>query len=442
MATSDIGGATPDQPVGARRIESLDLLRGFAVLGILAANVVGFARTGPYYYWGILHPAGFWEEAGWLIQYLFLDGKLRGLFALLFGAGMAIFVDRAAARRGMAGALLLQGRRLLWLALFGALHYYLLFFGDILLDYAVVGLVAMLFLPLGARALLFIGLFASFYMGIMGGIALWPADELAALNAPAASEARTGYEAEVEAMRGQSHASDAVRKTGSFTDLVAWRHETRSAWDRIAFMPVTGPGYLGLMLLGAALYRMGFFSGGWSRRGMIVWGATGIVATVVFTLPLAVMGMQYNHYPAVSFWVQFGPASLLRLPMILGYAALLVAFAPALGRTALGRRMAAAGRMAFTNYIASSVLMGAVFLGWGLGLYGDWHRLALWAWAAGGMALMLLWSAPWLARFRFGPLEWLWRCLTYMKLFPIRRRDEDAADGGIASNGSPAKRGI
>jgi uncharacterized protein len=108
----------------------------------------------------------------------------------------------------------------------------------------------------------------------------------------------------------------------------------------------------------------------------------------------------------------------------------------------LGRRMAAAGRMAFTNYIASSVLMGAVFLGWGLGLYGDWHRLALWAWAAGGMALMLLWSAPWLARFRFGPLEWLWRCLTYMKLFPIRRRDEDAADGGIASNGSPAKRGI
>ncbi len=173
-----------------RRIASLDIVRGFAVLGILAANVVGFARTGPYYYWGILQPVTFWEEAGWLVQYLFLDGKLRGLFAFLFGAGMAIFVERAAAKRGMGGALLLQGRRLLWLALFGAAHYYLLFFGDILLDYAMVGLVAMLFLPMGTRGLLFFGLFASFYLAIMSAVALFPAGEIAALEAPPASALR------------------------------------------------------------------------------------------------------------------------------------------------------------------------------------------------------------------------------------------------------------
>ena len=421
--------ATPDQPapsprtrpVTSDRIASLDIVRGFAVLGILAANVVGFARTGPYYYWGILYQHGFWEEAGWLIQYLFLDGKLRGLFAFLFGAGMAIFVDRAAAKRGMVGALLLQGRRLLWLALFGAAHYYLLFFGDILLDYAVVGLAAMLFLPLGIRALLFFGLFASFYMGIMGAIALFPADELTALSAPPASEIRQDYEAQVEAMRVQSHASDAVRQTGSFADIMAWRHETRSIWDRIAFMSISGPAYLGLMLLGAALYRLGFFSGEWSRRAMIGWGLGGIAATIVLTLPLGLMAMHYDHYPAVSYWVQFGPTSLLRLPMIVGYAALLIAFTPALARSGFGQSLAAAGRIAFSNYILSSVMMGIVFLGWGLGLYGDWHRLSLWAWAAGGIALMLLWSRPWLDRFRFGPLEWLWRCLTYMRLFPIRR---------------------
>ena len=421
--------ATPDQPAPAPRIRpvtsdriaSLDIVRGFAVLGILAANVVGFARTGPYYYWGILYPHGFWEEAGWLIQYLFLDGKLRGLFAFLFGAGMAIFVERAAAKRGMFGALLLQGRRLLWLALFGAAHYYLLFFGDILLDYAIIGLVAMLFLPLGTRALLFFGLFASFYMGIMGAIALFPASELTALSAPPTSEIRQDYETQVEAMRVQSHASDAVRQTGSFADIMAWRHETRSIWDRIAFMPISGPAYLGLMLLGAALYRLGFFSGEWSRRAMIAWGLGGIAASLVLTLPLGLMAMRYDHYPAVSYWVQFGPTSLLRLPMIVGYVALLVAFTPMLARSGFGQRLAAAGRMAFSNYILSSVMMGIVFLGWGLGLYGDWHRLSLWAWAAGGMALMLLWSRPWLDRFRFGPLEWLWRCLTYMRLFPIRR---------------------
>ncbi len=186
-------------------------------------------------------------------------------------------------------------------------------------------------------------------------------------------------------------------------------------------MPVSGPGYLGLMLLGAALYRMGFFSGEWERRGMIRWGFAGIAASVLLTLPLAIMAMHYDHYPAVSFWVQFGPTSLLRLPMILGYAALLIAFTPTLARSAFGQRLAAAGRMAFSNYIASSVMMGIVFLGWGFGLYGGWHRLSLWAWSAGGMAMMLLWSKPWLDRFRFGPLEWLWRCLTYMRLFPIRR---------------------
>lgn len=424
-------------PVYSGRIESLDLLRGFAVLGILAANVVGFARTGPYYFWGVLHPTGFWEEAGWLVQFLLLDGKLRGLFAFLFGVGMAIFVERAARKRGMGLALTLQGRRLLWLALLGTLHYYLLFFGDILLDYAVVGLVAMLFLPLAPRALLFIGLLTCFYVGITSAIALWPGDEMAALSASPTSELRLNYEAEVQALRLDSRAKDAARKTGSFVDMIAWRHDLRSVWDRIGYMPISGPGYLGLMLLGAALYRLGFFSGEWHRRSMIGWGLCGIAATILLTLPLAIMAMRYAHYPAVSFWVQFGPASLLRLPMILGYAALLVAFAPELGRSAIGQRLAAAGRMAFSNYIASSVLMGAVFLGWGLGLYGDWHRLSLWAWAAGGMALMLLWSKPWLRRFRFGPLEWVWRCLTYMTLFPIRRV---AADETIASNGSPAKR--
>ena len=431
MAATIEEGAAPDQPLTApplagqpvidRRIASLDIVRGFAVLGILTANVVGFARTGPYYYWGVLQPVTFWEEAGWLVQYLFLDGKLRGLFAFLFGAGMAIFVERAAAKRGMGGALLLQGRRLLWLALFGAAHYYLLFFGDILLDYAVVGLVAMLFLPMGTRALLFFGLFASFYMAIMSAVALFPASEIAALEAPAASALRQDYEAQVDAIVAQSRASDPVRAAGSFTDLVAWRHETRSVWDRIAFMPIAGPGYLGLMLLGAALYRVGFFSGEWGRRGMIRWGLGGIAASVLLTLPLAMVAMHYDHYPAVSFWVQFGPASLLRLPMILGYAALLIAFTPALARSAFGQRLAAAGRMAFSNYIASSIMMGVVFLAWGFGLYGEWHRLSLWAWSAGGMALMLLWSKPWLASFRFGPLEWLWRCLTYMRLFPIRR---------------------
>jgi uncharacterized protein len=108
--------------------------------------------------------------------------------------------------------------------------------------------------------------------------------------------------------------------------------------------------------------------------------------------------------------------------MALGYAALLVLATPRLAQTWLGRRLTAAGRMAFTNYIACTVMMTALFYGWGLGLVGTWGHAAQLGLVAAAWALMLGWSAPWLARFRQGPLEWLWRSLTERTNLPIRRR--------------------
>ena len=109
--------------------------------------------------------------------------------------------------------------------------------------------------------------------------------------------------------------------------------------------------------------------------------------------------------------------------MILGLAALLALWGPrATGW--LGRRISAAGRMAFSNYLGTSILMLFVFHGWALGLFGELTRPALYGVMLATWAIMLIWSPAWLARYRFGPLEWLWRCLTYMRIFPIRRERE------------------
>ena len=106
--------------------------------------------------------------------------------------------------------------------------------------------------------------------------------------------------------------------------------------------------------------------------------------------------------------------------MALGIAALLVAYSP--GWTDwLAERVRAAGRAAFTNYLGTSILMLFVFHGWALGLFGELNRPQLYLVTALTWVLMLVWSKPWLDRFRYGPLEWLWRCLTYRKLFPLRR---------------------
>src|SRR5690606_8906573 len=116
-----------------------------------------------------------------------------------------------------------------------------------------------------------------------------------------------------------------------------------------------------------------------------------------------------------------GWAGFLHLPMILGLAALLALWTPAATRNRLGLRFVAAGRMAFSNYLGTSLVMMLVFQGWAGGLFGQLHRGALLVFVVLGWLLMLGWSSPWLARFRYGPLEWLWRCLTYGKTFPIRR---------------------
>jgi len=147
----------------------------------------------------------------------------------------------------------------------------------------------------------------------------------------------------------------------------------------------------------------------------------GIVAGIALTIPLALWPYNsgFDFFTTLVVFQALGRIG--QLPMALGLAALLVLWAPSATRGWLGSRFSAAGRMAFSNYLGTSIIMMFVFHGWALGLFGYLGRVELFGVVLLTWIAMLAWSKPWLARFRYGPLEWLWRCLTYGKVFPLRR---------------------
>jgi uncharacterized protein len=411
---------TPDQP-GGTRLATLDFVRGVAVLGILASNILNYAQLPGAHRWlKLIGEPSLADKVLWALNYLFIDGKLRGLFAMLFGAGLVLFMDRAKAKG--ASSYLLQLRRLFWLALFGLFHFFVLFDGDILFHYALLGMVAIWLVRLPAKWLLFGGLLIYAADSIPASIDLgeWARWEREALAAPAGDPERKVYFEEQAEFLAGVHAEGKVLAEGSLAEVIRYRVD-ELALEPIQNLPFMVTDSLAWMLVGAGLFRMGFFAGGWDRRRMIRWGTAGVCASVAMGVPLIALVWAADFPQALNMFVFYGPTHFTRLPMILGYAAILVAMTPVWAPTGLGRRLSAAGRMAFTNYVGASAVMAVIFQGWGLGLYGQFMRPGLELFVLFGWALMLVCSPWWLARFRYGPLEWLWRCLTYGKLFPLRR---------------------
>lgn len=413
----------PLASVSGPRLISLDFIRGLTVLGILFANITAFAQPMTAYFWpGALPgggtPADTWV---WLFQFLFIDGKMRGLFTLLFGAGIVLFVERASAKT--AHPRLLQLRRLAWLLLFGLLHFFLLFRGDILTIYGTWGIAALLFVRLDPVKKLVFGLmlygFGSLMLMLFTGEAAWLEQVPGACNEQSA-EACAGLADTVAKAEKDIRDQNAIYSSGSFGDILAYTADAQSnilTKGAVFGMLETLP----LILIGMALYQFGLFSGGIEPSALRRWGWIGIAVGLAIGLPMALWPMLQGFPYHLNMFVFNAAAQIPRLPMVLGMAVLLALWAPSLAHSWLGLRLQAAGRMAFSNYIGTSILMSAIFNGWGLGLFGSLNRLEMLPVVALGMGLMLVWSKPWLARFRYGPLEWLWRCLTYRRLFAMRR---------------------
>jgi uncharacterized protein len=409
-------------PVAAgERIESLDFIRGIAVMGILAANIVGFGQP----FLAYMYPTAFLTEHGaasewmWIAQFVLVDGKMRGLFTLLFGAGLYLFTERVWDRGGTRWR---QMWRLLVLLLFGLAHYFFIWAGDILFYYAAVGFLVVPCLRWGAKAQLWVGI-----LGYVFGALFYAA----ALSFPfAVVETSAGETGELAELREnmlvdqeRQLADDAVvsefKRSGDYAGLVA--HRVREQWfiplvNLLLFSFETLP----LMFLGVALYRFGFFSGAFDSRRMRFWGWAGLIAGGLLHLAIGLFVREngFGFYTVQAAFIGWSP--LPKLAMMLGLAALMVEYSPR-WTGELAERVRAAGRAAFTNYLGTSIAMLFVFHGWALGLFGELNRPQLYIVVALAWAVMLLWSKPWLERYRYGPLEWLWRCMTYGRIFSLKR---------------------
>jgi uncharacterized protein len=421
MSQPTIPAGPLSDPVSQReRVHSLDVLRGFALLGILVMNIQVFAMPGAAYMnptvWGDLAGANYLV---WLLSHLLADQKMMTIFSMLFGAGIVVFASRLEGR-GIR-PVRLHYRRSLWLLVFGALHAYLLWYGDILFLYAVCALVVFWCRHWPARRLLVVGVLvvsvASATFLLSGwSMRFWPPEVMAEFVDETWDPSPEQLDAELAAYRGgwlsqMTHRAPHAFQFQTFF-LLMW-----GIWR-------AG----GLMLIGMALYKLGVFSA--ARDAAFYWTLVAIGA--LGGLPVVAYGVQWN-------WANdWGPLSMFygtqfnywgSILVSLGWVGVVMLVCQRGALAWLTTRLAAVGQMAFTNYILHSVICTVIFYGHGLGWFGYVERTGQLATVLGIWVFQLAVSPVWLRHYQFGPLEWLWRCLTYGRMQPIRRAEQRVVRG-------------
>jgi len=288
--------------------------------------------------------------------------------------------------------------------------------------YAMAGLIVLLALRWAAKTQMMVGIIGYVVGALVYAAMLAPLPFVA--DTPLGEQPEYAeFRANLEESQQEALQDDAIvtefKRSGDYLGLTEHRLEEYLFEPFLNFL-LFGLETLPLVLVGIAIYRFGFFDGGVNRESMVRWGWMGLVVGALLHLAIALWARSngFTYYGTLAAFVGISP--LPRLAMVMGLAALLVVYSP--GWTGwLGQRVAAAGRAAFTNYLGTSIVMLFVFHGWALGLFGELNRPQLYLVTALTWVLILTWSKPWLERYRYGPLEWLWRCLTYGRLFPLKR---------------------
>src|SRR5262245_53935266 len=375
----------------SERLETLDILRGIALFGVMAINVVAafrislFQRYSPDYY---LTESSL-DLALTTLLWLFIETKALAIFTLLFGVGLAIQIERLG-EPDKAKPLLI--RRLVILLIIGLLHMLLIWPGDILTWYAIAGLIALNFL-FGSRDRLVNSalIFAAIYVALL---VMLPLPEMGAKMI-------------------QTYNADAIRahQSGSFLQvlLIHWRAVPEIVtWNLHALAQTVA-----LFLFGAWIWRSDIVQNPAANERLLK-AVAWIGCLAGFTLIVAGAMADYASARAGVL------LSLSTIALALGYSAIIILVAKSPhGRKWLGWA-APVGRMAFTNYLAQSVIFALIFFRFGLGMF---NRLGVAATLAIGIAVYVLQavvSAWWLRHHRFGPMEWLWRSAMYGVLQPWR----------------------
>ncbi len=392
----------------------MDVLRGFALLGILLMNIQSFAMVGMAYInptvMGGMQGVDYWV---WLVTHVLADQKFMTIFSLLFGASLAMMTGRqAAAGRSPAS---LHYRRMGWLMVIGLLHAYLLWFGDILVVYSFCGAVVFLFRKLPCWLLVVIGMLSisvASMISLVCGLTMpyWPDEIVEELQYNHWSPTADWIEQEVAIYRGD------------WLDQMPLRAETAFYMEVFGLLFFLAWRAGGLMLIGMALYRWGVLTGRRSTAFYAPLVAVGVVSGVplvaygVFRNVAAnwsvdyslFLGSQYNYWGSLSISG--------------GYVGLVMIICKIRRLDTLLWPLAAVGQMALTNYLLQSIICTMIFYGHGLGQFARFSRVEQLLTVLTVWAFQLVASPIWLRYFRFGPFEWLWRSLSYARPQPMMRR--------------------
>lgn len=396
------------------RILTLDTVRGVAVMGILLLNIIAFAMPAPAYF----NPAAYGGDTGidlavYFGNFVLFDGKMRGLFSFLFGASLLLVIERAEAKGENPARV--HYARMVWLLVFGLVHCWLIWWGDILNHYALIGMIAFAFRKARVKTLVATGV-----------VLLVVQLAVAALIPFSVALGQAGKPGMAETMAALEQGFGKPSPTWIAEQVAIYR----SGWWPIAvhrfaearFLPFAGLFQFGwetlaYMLFGMAGLKSGMLAGSWDRARYRRWVLIGFgIGIPVYALLAAFMLSRGFSLIAVTtgVWVATVP---FRPLMIMAWASLIILLMRPGG--ALTARIAAAGRMAFTNYLATSLICTTLFYGFGFGWFGELSRAEVYLVVLAIWALMLLWSKPWLERFAYGPLEWLWRSLARGTLQPM-----------------------
>ncbi|HZV85545.1 MAG TPA: DUF418 domain-containing protein [Brevundimonas sp.] len=407
-STPRAGADSALAPVAPKdRIFHLDMLRGWAVLGILAVNAMAFAWPMAVGMSEAARPFALTGANGWghWVTDVFFADKFRTLFTMLFGVSIwLVGGDRFDETRGK-----LLRRRLFWLALFGLIHGLAFWFGDILLHYAYCGLLMMMMRSMKAGKLIWIG----------GGITLlWGV--IATAGPLAMAGLGEAFSSKFEAGMPQATPAEVMATVEAYrAGAGAWIENAR-AWAMaqgasVFMIMVTVP----LMMLGLGLFKSGFLTG---RAPVWLYAVIAAIAAVNLWVSGTALLIEQAAGPDADPTRGLADAAGGLAPLVtLGYVSMLVLMTR-FGLKVVTQVLAPVGRMAFTNYLTQTLIMATLFyMPWGPQWFGTMGPGALWAVVGAIWVAQLVWSPLWLSAFSMGPFEWAWRCLTYGRMMPLRK---------------------
>ena len=417
------------------RIQSLDVMRGIVLFGILLMNINGMALANAYGDPTVSGGATGWDLYTWITTNMLFEGTMRALFSLLFGAGMFILLDRLEKKSAGIKAADIYFRRLMWLLLFGLVHAYLILWtGEILFSYALMGFLVYSFRNMAPKKLIIIAL-VLFTVGTVWNYADYRANVKLMENLEMVEQFKTDGKVLTDELTEATEKWEDLQQERSPEAIAEYNvNMKKDYFGVVAFLAPINLHFqkyylfrydvwdiLSMMLLGIAFFKLKILSAEKPYRfyGIMMGVGYGIGLSVNY---YEVQMIIDNNFSLLSFSKSNITYELGRISVAMGHIGAIMLFCKLPILSLLKKALGAVGKMALTNYVMHSVFAMFLFTGAGFGLFGEFQRHELLYIVFSIWIFQLIASPLWLRYHYFGPLEWLWRNLSYNKRHALKKK--------------------